>query len=144
MRNLSSIQHLYVNLLVRCGDIKMITKLGKYLRKFRVDSDMNLGNMAKAVGISPAFLSSIETGKRDIKEPVINGLANVMKLSGNKVEEFTLLALASNKEVKVNLENQSEKTAETVTFLARHIADLEPSTLDGIAQLVSKDVQGRA
>src|SRR5690606_13429981 len=121
-------------------EMKMITKLGKVLRKARVDSEMTLGDMADAVGISPAFLSAIENGKKDIKEPLVEKLANLLKLSDEKLVEFQMIAMASNSEVRVNLEKHGEKQIEAVTLLARHIADLSEDSLEDISKIINKEI----
>ena len=43
-----------------------ITEYGKQLRHIRLDISELLGTMADKLGLSPAYLSSIETGTRSI------------------------------------------------------------------------------
>ncbi|WP_019218667.1 helix-turn-helix transcriptional regulator [Bartonella florencae] len=44
----------------------MVTSFGKILRKLRVDHSERLLDMAKKLGISVAFLSSVEIGKKSV------------------------------------------------------------------------------
>ena len=43
----------------------MITKLGDYLRKLRIRNQQILKNMADELGVSSAFLSAVENGKKE-------------------------------------------------------------------------------
>ena len=43
-----------------------VTAFGKILRKMRIDCSEVLGVMAKRLKVSPAYLSSIENGGREI------------------------------------------------------------------------------
>ncbi|WP_335333622.1 helix-turn-helix domain-containing protein [Candidatus Sodalis pierantonius] len=47
----------------------MVSNLGKYLRKLRIDHDMTLRDMADCLGISAAYVSAIELGKRAAPTP---------------------------------------------------------------------------
>ena len=42
----------------------MVTSFGKFLRNLRMDIGELLLNMADKLGVSPAFLSGVENGKR--------------------------------------------------------------------------------
>ncbi len=44
----------------------MVTSFGKILRKLRIDHSERLLDIAKKLGISVAFLSSIEIGKKSV------------------------------------------------------------------------------
>ena len=50
----------------------MLTELGKFLRKLRIDNHQNLSEMADILGISSANLSSIENGKRKPNQSMIS------------------------------------------------------------------------
>ena len=120
----------------------MITLLGKYLRKARVDLDLSLRELADQIGISPAQLSAIETGKRDAKTDVIDKMANAIGISSNKEREyFEQIAIRSNSEVSFKVRDLNEATANTVTLLARHAGKLKPETVQKIEQLALEDLE---
>ena len=54
----------------------MITEFGKYIRKLRIDKIVTLREMADAVNLSPSYLSSIETGKRNITPGFFEAVVN--------------------------------------------------------------------
>ena len=45
-----------------------VTAFGKILRKMRIDTSEVLGDMAKRLGVSAAYLSSIENNGREIPD----------------------------------------------------------------------------
>ena len=42
----------------------MLTSIGRFLRKLRIDHGEILKDMADALGVSSAFLSAVENGKK--------------------------------------------------------------------------------
>ena len=43
---------------------RLLTKLGRFLRKIRIDRGELMIDMAEKLGVTPAFLSAVENGKR--------------------------------------------------------------------------------
>ena len=117
----------------------MITEFGKRLRKARIDLGVNLGQMAKDVGVSPAFLSSIETGKRKIGLEVLRKLSEQLSLTGQEAIDFEVLAFESNKEMKLSLEGRRRSEVETITMLARKMSDLDEDKLEELRNLVAQE-----
>lgn len=118
----------------------MITKLGKYLRKARVEMDINMAEMADAVEISPALLSAIETGRRDTKPEIVGRLADYLGLSGHDRTAFEYVAISSNSEVSIQLDQSNEKQTEAIALLARHIGDLNQEGYEEISKLIASQI----
>ena len=53
----------------------MLTSLGKFLRKIRIDNDEYLKDMADKLGVTVSFLSAVENGKKKesnhLRPPVV-------------------------------------------------------------------------
>lgn len=58
-----------------------ITEFGKFIRKFRLDHDERLFDMAQKLEVSSAFLSSVETGKKSIPQKMLNKIKTVYNMS---------------------------------------------------------------
>ncbi len=58
-----------------------LTDFGKTLRKLRIDHDVNLKNMADGLGVTSAFLSGVETGRKAINPGLINKISEILNLS---------------------------------------------------------------
>jgi transcriptional regulator with XRE-family HTH domain len=55
----------------------MVTVFGKFLRKLRVDRELTLRDMATSLGISSAYLSAMELGKRTIQPQLADKIAAI-------------------------------------------------------------------
>lgn len=49
-----------------------LSRFGKVVRKARIDADALLGDMADHMGVTPSYLSSIETGRRKLTQEVVD------------------------------------------------------------------------
>ena len=58
-----------------------LTDFGKAIRKLRIDYDTNLNELATSIGVSSAFLSAVETGKKPISAELITKITNALGLS---------------------------------------------------------------
>ena len=65
-----------------------VTAFGKILRKRRIDSSEILGDMAKRLDVSAAYLSSIENGLREIPESFVEKIAKEYGLSEAEKQEL--------------------------------------------------------
>lgn len=99
----------------------MLTKFGKLVRKYRIDVHMKLGEMASLVGVSPAFLSSVENGKKNPSADLVNKIAGVLNLNGTETEELHLASVASRSEYRIDMAKKDELAKETVAMFARSI-----------------------
>ncbi|WP_208439260.1 helix-turn-helix domain-containing protein [Bartonella tribocorum] len=66
----------------------MVTSFGKILRKLRIDHSERLLDMAKTLGISVAFLSSVEIGKKSVP---VGMEEKIIELYGLDQEKASLL-----------------------------------------------------
>ncbi len=108
-----------------------MTPLGLRLRKLRVARGVTLAEMAVALGVSPAYLSALEHGKRGVPRPVflemINGYFN---LGWDDAEDLRQLAAISNPRVVLDTAGLSPKATELANRLAERIAELDDARLD--------------
>ena len=75
-----------------------ITEFGKFIRKFRLDHDERLFDMAQKLQVSSAFLSSVETGKKSIPQKMLDKIKTVYNMSD---ECFQQLIDAARKTAEV-------------------------------------------
>ena len=66
----------------------MVSEYGKTLRKIRIDKGLTMAQMAKAVGITSAYLSTIERGSRKIPKNLTQNVISHYKLSKEHVTEL--------------------------------------------------------
>jgi transcriptional regulator with XRE-family HTH domain len=97
----------------------MITVLGKFLRKLRLDNDEILADMGEKIGVSSAYLSSIENGKKNLPKKYINIIAKKYNLNNDEVSKLEKFAELSKKEVKLNLKNMDQGDRDIAYTFAR-------------------------
>lgn len=115
----------------------MITRYGKELRKFRIDHSLTLREMAKGIDVSAAYLSAIESGKKNITDEIFLKIANFMGVKGKRYDELRHSADLSMKELKLPLDDVNEKQRNSAVMFARrlnHLGDEELAELDKILE----------
>lgn len=87
-----------------------VTKLGKELRKIRIDHEINRKQMAYKIGITDKLLSEIESGKTDMPIAVMNEVSDVY-LDLNRSVSFKGTCYDSMNELilDISLMNSEEK-----------------------------------
>lgn len=114
----------------------MVTNFGKYLRKLRIDRGMVLKDMAEMIGVSSAYLSAIELGKRAIPDDLINDVVKGFGLSKREGEELTKYAQLSQPSIKVDMSDAKDQNKELMLVFARKFKDLSPDQLDKLNKML--------
>lgn len=76
-----------------------MTKFGIFIRKFRLDRGILLREMAKDLRISPAYLSGMETGHKDIPQSLADQIINVYNLSIEQTKELKHSIMLSKQKI---------------------------------------------
>ena len=61
------------------------TKFGKRVKKIRLGKKMSQGDVAKKLGISPAYISQIERGEQNISLKGMEKLSKALRVSMEKL-----------------------------------------------------------
>jgi transcriptional regulator with XRE-family HTH domain len=97
----------------------MLSEFGKLFRKMRIDRDLTMGDVAASVGVRPAFISAIETGRKPAPAGFLEGVANALNLSQHESRQLTFAAAQQAKEVTVSLNGRSDQAKELAVAFAR-------------------------
>lgn len=76
-----------------------MTKFGIFVRKLRLDKGIRLRDMAKDLGISPAYLSAMETGHKDISDSLADKISSVYNLSIEQSKELKHSIMLSQQKI---------------------------------------------
>jgi len=81
-----------------------ITDFGKRIREARFQARVSLRSMSTALGVSPAFLSGIETGREKIPMDIVGRIASFFSRHDHPVNEQELhkLAMLANQSVPLS------------------------------------------
>ena len=116
----------------------MITEYGKFLRKLRIDQGQTLKIMAEKLGVSSAFLSAVENGKKKIPKTWETKLATEYELNGEQLEELRRSQQDSQQLIEINLEAQKD----TAFAFARSLEKFDTQDLSKLANFFSKTQEG--
>lgn len=116
-----------------------MTPFGARLREIREARGMTLKSMAAAIGVSPAYLSALEHGRRgrptwDLLQRIIGHL----NIIWDEADELERLADLSHPRIVIDTEGLSPKATELANRLAECIGSLDEDRLDQMIDLVGK------
>lgn len=113
----------------------MLTKLGIFLRKLRLDNGEILKDMANKLDVSASFLSAVENGKKRIPQKWYEEIPKLYSLKENEEIEFRKSIAETEDVVEINLQNLSSTKREFAFSLARK---LETITEEDITKMFKK------
>lgn len=116
-----------------------LTDFGKAVRKARIDTGETLGSMADALKVTPAFLSSVETGRKKVPDNLVSQVRDFFRSRGVLLNELDELAAVANR--SVSLEGLSPQHQMLVAGFARSSLDAE--TLQKMASLLAAAKKGQ-
>ena len=99
----------------------MITPIGKFLRKLRIDTGEILKDMAEKLHVSPSFLSAVENGKKKMPSTWNSTICILYQLSADQRAEFTKAIAATEESVTLDLTTFSfpQKCINQIPFLVK-------------------------
>ncbi|MCK0206793.1 helix-turn-helix domain-containing protein [Starkeya koreensis] len=113
-----------------------MTPFGRRMREMRAERGVTLSQMAEQIGVSAAYLSALEHGKRG--QPTFMLLQRIMayfNVIWDEAEALRLLAEISDPRVVVDTSGLSPEATELANLLAREIGTLPP---EAVAELLGR------
>lgn len=120
----------------------MITEFGKYIRKLRIDNTITLRSMADAMGMSASYLSSVETGKRNITTKYFSAVVAYFQLTGSQVTELQELADISRNEISLSLRKANRGQRNSAIVFARRLNTLTSDELGRLDAILLNEKKG--
>ena len=120
-----------------------MTPFGEKMRKLRADRAITLKQMSTAIGVSSAYLSALEHGKRG--RPgwhLIQRIIAYFNIIWDEAEEVTRLARISHPRITIDTSGLNPLATELANRLADDIGKLEPQTLNELLTVLSARKQG--
>ncbi len=116
-----------------------MTPFGDRMRKLRAERGVTLKEMAEALGVSSAYLSALEHGKRG--RPgwhLIQRILAYFNIIWDEADEVVRLARISHPRITIDTSGLSPKATELANRLADDIGKLDSFTLDELLVTLSK------
>lgn len=118
-----------------------MTPFGQKLRKIRKQKNISLKDMANGVGVSSAYLSALEHGKRGTPTwAMVQRIIAYFNVIWDEAEELQRLAEISNPRVVVDTAGLDPKATELANRLASDIGRVDVEVLEEMIFLLSKGV----
>lgn len=99
----------------------MVTELGKFLRKLRIDNDELMLDMANKLEVSSAFLSAVENGKKKPPLKWEKEIEKLYSLSKEKIREWEDLFFDVINETSITLEQFTDAGKDFMLEFARKV-----------------------
>lgn len=113
-----------------------MTPFGNHLRKLRANKNVTQKQMAAAIGVSAAYLSALEHGKRGTPSyALVQRIVGYLNIIWDEAEALQKSAELSNPRVVVNTVYTSAKATEVANVMSKRIGALDDKTLE---QLLNK------
>ncbi len=107
-----------------------MTPFGRKLRELRQQKSVTLKQMAAEIGVSSAYLSALEHGKRGTPAwYLVQRIISYFNVIWDEAEELERLAQISNPRVTIDTGGMSPEATEYSNRLAQQIGKLEPNEL---------------
>ncbi|HXP77371.1 MAG TPA: helix-turn-helix domain-containing protein [Stellaceae bacterium] len=108
-----------------------MTPFGVKLRQIRAERGMTLKQMAESLGVSPAYLSSLEHGRRGRPaHPMVVAICAQLNIIWDEADELLRLARLSHPRVTVDTAGLAASATELANLLAERIRKLAPAEIE--------------
>ena len=117
----------------------MVSAFGKYMRNLRTNRDITMRDMARDLGVSSAFISSIELSKKKIPGDFIDKLKEAYDLPEKVCEELQDAADMAKGEILVRLGGVNENDQRNIIRFARRYSNLSPENKKTVMKLINEE-----
>lgn len=122
-----------------------MTPLGQRIRELRRRHGVTQREMAGALGVSPAYLSAFEHGRRGRPSwAMVQKIIGYFNVIWDEADEIGRLAGLSDPRVVVDTSGLSPKATRLANRLAAEIAGLTEGDLDALSRLLGELAEARA
>ena len=121
-----------------------MTPFGEKLRALRAERGISLKTMAAGLGLSAAYLSALEHGRRGRPtHALVVAICAQLNIIWDEADELIRLARLSHPRVTVDTAGLSPEATELANLLAERIRKLPPVTIERLLDLVKSEAAPR-
>ena len=108
-----------------------MTPFGVKIRELRRQRGVSMKDMARAIGVTPAYLSALEHGHRGLPSwYLVQRIIAYFNVIWDEAEDIARLARISHPRVVVDTSGLSPKATELANRLAEQISDLDDTEIN--------------
>ena len=116
----------------------MQTSIGRFFRKLRLEHGELLRDMAQNLGVSSAFLSAVENGKKKVPDSWMPKFKAIYSLSPDQLNEMADAILESSDTIELNMKNASSRNRQLAVSFARQFESLDEATTSKLFRILNK------
>lgn len=121
-----------------------MTPLGERIRVLREERGVSQKQMAAAIGVSAAYLSALEHGKRGVPSwPLIQKIIGYFNIIWDDAEDLQRLAENSHPKVKIDTAGLSPAATELANLLADKIGKMSEADIQRVTALL-REMSGKS
>lgn len=111
----------------------MLTEFGRTLRMMRIaHGNKTLGDLGEMLGVSAAFVSAIETGKKSVPPSFLNQLKVQLNLDAEEVRRLEVAAAKQAKEISMGLHDRTDRARELAVAFARRFESMSDAEVEKV------------
>lgn len=115
------------------------TKFAEFLRVLRVKNHENMGDTAKLLGVKVAFVSAVETGKKNVPEDWVDKIVEHYNLNAQEKAELIQAIEDSKTTSKINLVSAPSFKRQVALQFQRSFDEINEETARKILELLGED-----
>lgn len=112
----------------------MLTQIGIFFRKLRLDKGEIMKEMADKLQVSSAFLSAVENGKKKMPSNWIEEIPKIYQFTNEQDYNFKKAIAETEEVIDINLKNLSSVKREFAFSLARKIDTIDEEDIEKMLQ----------
>jgi transcriptional regulator with XRE-family HTH domain len=121
-----------------------MTPLGERIRELRRERGVSQKDMAAAIGVSAAYLSALEHGRRGIPTwTLIQKIIGYFNIIWDDAEDLQRLAEASHPRVRLDTSGLTSAATELANLLAENIGRLDDEDIERLTLAVKRALANR-
>ena len=117
----------------------MISSFGSVMRDIRKKSGDSLRTCASKLEITPAFLSSMEVGRKSIPTYYPEKIKSIYNLSKEEYIRLYNAMIETNKHVDIEIEKMNDAQKEVSMVFARKIENADPELIEKLRKALLEE-----
>lgn len=110
-----------------------LTPFGQKVRMLRIELSVRLKDMADELNVTSAYLSALETGKKNLTDSFVAKVVDYFDKHGiSDTQELYQLADASKKEIRIDTSEYDDDSKLLIAAFARRFSELPKDDLKKI------------
>lgn len=117
----------------------MVNNFGKFCRKLRIDKNELLYDMAQKLGVSSAFLSKVENGKKKPPREWREIIISVYSLNADQIRQLDQYMYEAQNYDSIDISHMNDSDRMTMLLFARRFKNLDKNKLKSILESEEDD-----